>query len=156
MDLKKLNTAVLIGLLASIVFILLQPLFGMSTLTSRHASAYIESGNYSEIMAAVLAWAVHISVSVFYAVLASVIYNINASYIVSFVQIVVLGWLTTLIATPANEWVIKLVTTGQYTAISALSNVNTDVGPKLWLHIMFFVLVILGLSLARPVAKKQR
>jgi hypothetical protein len=39
-EINILLTAVSIGLIASIAFILIQPLFGMVTLTSRHASAY--------------------------------------------------------------------------------------------------------------------
>jgi hypothetical protein len=149
MNINNLITTFIIGIIASIAFILIQPLFGMLTLTSRHASAYVEIGNYNTIIAITLSWVVHISVSVFYTFISLSIYNLNHSILVSFSQIIVLGWVTTLVATPANEWVVKLITTGQFTTISSLSDLNTQFGPKLWLHFLFFILVIVGISITR-------
>ena len=100
-----------VGLMASIAFILIQPLFGMSTLTSRHASAYVTLGGYDPTSALVLSWVVHVGVSLCYAFLSNLIFIFNSSLSVNLIQIAVLGWITTLIATPANEWVVKLVTT---------------------------------------------
>lgn len=151
MNINTVITTFLIGLIASIAFILIQPLFGMLTLTSRHAAAYIEIGNYNAMIAMILSWTVHISVSVIYTFISLSIYKLNHSFLVSFIQIIVLGWVTTLIATPANEWVVKFITTGQLTVLSSLSDLNTQIGPKLWLHILFFALVIAGISLTRLV-----
>lgn len=137
--------AILIGLIASIAFILIQPFFGLTTLTSRHAAAYVSLGGYNETVALTLSWVVHISVSIAYAILSTLIFSINSSLIISSIQVLVLGWITTLIATPANEWVVKLVTTQKLPDISALAPVNTDIGPKFWLHVMFFVFVMIGL-----------
>ncbi|MGJ8694418.1 MAG: hypothetical protein ACSHW0_18265 [Thalassotalea sp.] len=142
---NTLFSAFLVGLVASIAFILIQPLFGMATLTSRHAAAYMNFGAYSETMALIIAWFVHLSVSIGYALLATVIFNFNSSLIVSSSQVILLGWITTLIATPANEWVVKLVTTQHLPAFSTLAGLNTEIGAKLWLHIMFFVFVMAGL-----------
>jgi hypothetical protein len=139
----------LIGLVSSIAFIMIQPLFGMLSLTSRHASAYINLGGYNETLALVLAWFLHISVSIFYTFISTAIFYFNHSILVSFGQVIILGWLTTLIATPANEWVVKLITTEKFTAINSLSALNTQVGPKLWLHILFFTFVLCGLWLTR-------
>lgn len=149
-----INTLV-VGFIAGVIFILVQPLFGMETLTSRHAAAYINLGGYSEAASHALAWFVHSSVSIFYALLAAVIFNFNHSLLVSFVQVVVLGWLTTLMATPANEWVVKVVTTKQFPALDSLSALNTQVGPKLWLHMLFFVIVLCGLNLIRTMTLKK-
>lgn len=148
---NTLTTTFFVGVIASIAFILIQPSFGMLTLTSRHAAVYTDIGHYNETFAVALAWLVHGSVSIFYTFISLLIYNFNHSLIINFIQIIVLGWLTTLIATPANEWVIKLITTGQLTPLHALSNLNTEVGPKLWLHILFFSLVIIGFSLSKLV-----
>ncbi|MGB5446246.1 MAG: hypothetical protein WBM99_12145, partial [Psychromonas sp.] len=104
----------------------------------------------------VLSWFVHISVSIAYAQLSAVIFNINNSLAVSAVQVIVLGWFTTLIATPANEFVVKLVTTEQFPAFSSLSALNMNIGPKLWLHMVFFVFVITGLWLAKIQANKNK
>jgi hypothetical protein len=142
-------TAIVVGIIASIAFILVQPIFGIATLTSRHADAYVTLGAYSECTALVLSWFVHVSVSIFYAVLSSVIFNINSSSIANVGQVLVLGWITTLTATPANEWVVKLITTEQIPAFSSLSALNTSVGPKLWLHILFFAFIVVGLIFAK-------
>ncbi|WP_211361242.1 hypothetical protein [Colwellia hornerae] len=155
MNTKNFTTIFLIGIFSSIAFIVIQPLFGMLTLTSRHASAYVNLGNYNETTAMALSWFVHISVSVFYTFIASIIYNFNASYLVSVTQVTFLGWLTTLTATPANEWLVKLITTGQFTSITSLSELNTEIGPKLWLHILFFAFVLIGLGLARLITSPK-
>ncbi|GAA0813320.1 hypothetical protein GCM10009111_08510 [Colwellia asteriadis] len=152
MNIKTLLTTLVIGLIASVAFIVIQPFFGMLTLTSRHAAVYVEVGHYSEEYAVILAWLLHGTVSIFYTFISLLIYNVNKSLTVSFLQIIILGWLTTLIATPANEWVIKLITTGEFTNIFALSDLNTEIGPKLWLHILFFALVVVSISLSRLTA----
>ncbi len=139
-----LVSSIVIGLFASIAFILIQPFFGMLTLTSRHAAAYVEIGNYNASGAMALSWALHIGVSIIYTLVSLSIYHVNRSILVNFLQVIILGWATTLIATPANEWVVKFITTGQLSSLSSLSDLNTQVGPKLWLHILFFVLVISG------------
>ena len=149
MNINNLVTTLLVAVIASIAFIWIQPLFGMLTLTSRHAAAYMAIGGYSEAIAVILSWIVHVSVSIFYTLVSLLIYNLNHSYLVNFLQVVLLGWLTTLLATPANEWVVKLITTGQLPAIDSLSALNTQVGPKLWLHIMFFIMVVVGISIIK-------
>ncbi|WP_339725587.1 hypothetical protein [uncultured Paraglaciecola sp.] len=152
---NTLITACIVGLVASIAFILVQPLFGLATLTSRHAAAYINLGGYSDIAALLLSWFVHISVSIFYALLATGIFTINHSMIVSVAQVIILGWFTTLIATPANEWVVKLVTTQQFPDLSSLAALNTQIGPKLWLHILFFAFVLGGLFIIKRLRAAQ-
>ena len=139
---NTLVTSIVVGFIASITFILIQPLFGLATLTSRHAGAYINLGSYSETFALVLSWFVHISVSIAYAFISTIIFNLNNSLLVSFIQIMFLGWFTTLIATPANEWVVKLVTTEQFTPFGDLAPLNTEIGAKFWLHILFFIFVV--------------
>ena len=145
--------AIFIGIVASIVFILIQPFFGLSTLTSRHAAAYVNFGGYNETVALILSWFVHVSVSTAYAILSAFIFSINSTIAVSTIQVFVLGWVTTLIATPANEWVVKLVTTQTFPDISSLASINTELGAKFWLHVMFFVLVIVGLYLGKVKSK---
>lgn len=147
-------TAIIVGVLASIAFIIIQPLFGMATLTSRHASAYVKFGEYQEGIAIVLAWCVHVGVSIAYAWISLVIYSVNRTRIITIAQVLILGWVTTLIATPANEWVVKLVTTGQMVGVDALSPLNTSIGPKLWLHFMFFGLVIIGALVAQGMSNR--
>jgi len=154
MNKNTMLTAAFIGLISSIIFILVQPIFGMSTLTSRHAAAYISLGGYTEISALLLSWFVHISVSIAYAILSSIIFSINSTALVNTIQILVFGWITTLIATPANEFVVKLVTMKKFPDLSALAPLNFEVGPKLWLHLVFFVFIIIGLCLTQKITKR--
>jgi hypothetical protein len=144
---KVILTALIVGLIASVAFIFIQPLFGMLTLTSRHAAAYVKLGEYDASTALLLSWLVHMSVSVFYALLSTIIFNINRTWLVNITQVFALGWITTLTATPANEFVVKLITSLQFPDLSTLSALNTEIGPKLWLHIMFFGVVIAGVWL---------
>lgn len=149
MNKSSIITAAIIGLIASIIFILVQPIFGLSTLTSRHAFAYVTLGEYSELAALMIAWFVHISVSIAYSELSSIIFNLNSSLKINVIQVLFFGWLTTLIATPANEFVVKLVTTQKLPDLSSLAGVNMEIGPKFWLHIVFFVFVMIGLLLTK-------
>jgi len=148
MNKSTVTKAIIIGLIASIAFILAQPLFGMSTLTSRHAAAYM-TGGYNESVAIVLSWIVHISVSIFYAFVSIVIFNANNTVLASIGQVVVLGWITTMTATPANEWVVKLVNSQSIPSFSQLSAINTDIGPKFWLHVVFFAFIVALLWLSK-------
>jgi hypothetical protein len=43
----------------------------------------------------------------------------------------------------------KLVTTAQFPAFNSLAALNTQIGPKLWLHTLFFAFVLSGLYLTR-------
>ena len=64
--------ACLFGVVMGVVFIVIQPLFGMDTLTSRHAGAYQQLGNWSSFAAITIAWAAHLVVSLFYGLLSGV------------------------------------------------------------------------------------
>ena len=97
----------------------------------------------------VIAWFVHISVSIAYALLSSLIFTLNNSLKVNVIQVLFFGWLTTLIATPANEFVVKVVTTQQLPALSSLAGLNFELGAKFWLHIVFFIFVMIGLVLTK-------
>ena len=154
MKLNTLMTTLFIGFASGIAFIIVQPLFGMATLTSRHAQAYMIYGHYSEHFALILSWLVHISVSVLYAFIANIIFKLKPSVLVSVGQVIILGWVTTLLATPANEIVVKLVTSQQFPELNSLSPLNTEIGPKLWLHFLFFIFVLASLWGIKQYQKK--
>ncbi len=140
--LRHLFSITAIGVSAAVLFILVQPLFGMETITSRHSQAYISQGGYSDIAAITLSWGLHTLVSIVYATASIAIYTLNSSKWVSLGQVLLLGWVSTLIATPANVIAIKVITLGYFPDFSTVPPLNGDVGPKLWLHIVFFVLVL--------------
>lgn len=141
----QISNAIIIGIVAGVLFIIVQPVLGMSTLTSRHADAYIELGQYTSSIATFVAWSVHLLVSVFYAVGAAIVFRLSSHFAVSAAQTLLLTWLTTLIAPPANALVIKLLTTGQFPILKSLPSINTQLDVKFILHLVFFVFVIIGL-----------
>ena len=147
MNKKSIITAMLVGIIASFVFILVQPLFGMTSLTSRHAAAYVALGGYGATSAMILSWVVHISVSVAYTLLSFIVITLNRSWLVNLLQVIIFGWITTLTATPANELVVRWITTEKFPALSSLAALNMEVGPKLWLHLIFFGFIVMGLFL---------
>lgn len=133
-----------IGTIAAVVFIYIQPLLGMTPITERHAHAYIEQGGYGVAVSYVLAWGIHTFVSILYTAAALAVFYMNNTYLVSLVQIAFWGWTSTLIATPANILVIKSLVEKTNIGLSQLPPLNFELGPKLYLHLLFFVLVILG------------
>lgn len=150
-----LFTAFWLGLLAGIAFIIAQPFFGMSTLTSRHAAAYI-NGGYVETTALMLSWFVHLSVSIFYALLSYLTYRVNQSVLANLSQMFAFGWLTTLLATPANQWVVELINSRAIPGFAHLAPFNTDIGPKFWLHVLFFAFVIAQIYLMQYLKSRAK
>ena len=145
--LRTFFMSVVVGTLAGVLFVAIQPLFGMETITSRHAQAYIAQGGYSDGLAIAIAWAVHTVVSIAYALVSFTIYSVSKAYWVSLFQIAFLGWISTLVATPANVIVIKTITTQSFPDLSLIPSLNGELGAKFWLHIIFFVLVVLTIHL---------
>ena len=106
---RFLSLALLLGAIVGVLFIIVQPLFGMDTLTSRHAAAYQQLGNWSAFPAMIIAWFAHLAVSVFYGLLCGIVVLKYArlSHVVLFT--LAFSWLTTLIAPPANALIVQLV-----------------------------------------------
>ena len=134
---RFLFIACLLGLIVGVLFILVQPLFGMDTLTSRHASLYQKLGNWSAIPALVIAWFAHLVVSVLYGLMSGIV-------VIKFVQLrfVVLftlafSWVTTVIAPPANAIIVQLVSF-QNIQSDNLPGLNFNLDEKFVLHLLFF------------------
>lgn len=138
-----IRLSILLGVLAGTLFIILQSSFDMGSITSRHADAYLANTAFTPVTATILAWFVHLLVSVIYAGAAVLIFSYSHAWYVSVIQITVLGWLTTLIATPANVFVMKWVSTASIPIMNTLPDLNTNIDAKLLLHIVFYVLVLL-------------
>ncbi len=148
MSLKNtLIIGALTGFLVGVLFIYVQPLFGMSPLTDRHAAAYTKLSDISPSMAIVIAWTAHLLVSIGYGIatgIALYISNMTSKKLLTFslqfgLQIVALGWLTTVIAGPANQLIVRLVTSNGFPSLEGLPPLNFNLDAKLALHLMFFV-----------------
>jgi hypothetical protein len=136
--------ACLLGVVMGIIFIAVQPWFGMAALTGRHAALYQQLGHWNSVAAIVIAWAAHLAVSVFYGVLcgAVMLRTARVKFIALFTLVV--SWLTTVIAPPANAIIVQLVSFQQI-QFSKLPSLNFSLDVKFLLHLVFFVAISVGL-----------
>ena len=141
---KLLFMACVLGAVMGVVFIIIQPLFGMDTLTSRHAALYQQLGNWSSIVAITMAWAAHMSVSVFYGLLSGIVVLSTARLEFVALFTLALSWLTTLIAPPANAIIVQLVSF-QHIQHGQLPGLNFGLDVKFVLHLVFFGAISTGL-----------
>ena len=143
-----LLAACAVGAIVGIAFIIVQPWFGMSTLTSRHAAAYQELGNWSAAPAVIIAWMAHLAVSVFYGFISGlVILKYRSLGIISLFTLA-FSWTTTLIAPPANALIVQLVSFQQIRP-ELLPGLNFLLDAKFFLHLLFFVAIVAVLSVYR-------
>nr|WP_067286388.1 hypothetical protein [Marinobacterium profundum] len=134
----------LLGALVGVLFIFVQPWFGMDTLTSRHAALYQQLGGWSAVPALVIAWLAHSAVSVFYGVLSGIlILKTQRLPLVAFFTLA-FSWVTTVIAPPANALIVQLVSF-QRIDVGKLPGLNFDLDVKFVLHLVFFAAIVLGL-----------
>lgn len=152
-SIKLLFIAAIIGFVVGIAFIFIQPLFGMSPLTQRHAAGYMNSGSMSASTAIIIAWCVHLFISVCYGLGTGIALLISRKAIPFVVQIVFLGWFTTVIAPPANGLIVKLVGNKSFPSFEQLPPFNFQLDAKLVLHLLFFAAIAIVL---RVVASKRK
>lgn len=138
--LKLLFIACLLGAVMGVVFIVIQPWFGMDTLTSRHAAAYQKLGNWSSIAAITIAWSAHMTVSVFYGLLCGLVLLKTSRLGIIALFILAFTWLTTIIAPPANAIIVQLVSF-QHIQINKLPSLNFSFDVKFVLHLLFFAAI---------------
>lgn len=138
----------LIGLVVGVLFILVQPWFGMDTLTSRHAAAYQQLGGWSATPALFIAWLAHLAVSVAYGWMGGVVVMAVSRWSVIALWTVVFSWVTTVIAPPANALIVQLVSFQQLTA-SKLPPLNFSFDEKLALHFVVFGAITAALMVYR-------
>ncbi len=146
---KTLIIGAIIGFIVGVLFIFVQPLFGMSPLTDRHAAAYIKLGDISPSMAIVIAWSAHLLVSIAYGLATATALLISRNLPVFALLIVALGWFTTVIAGPANQLIVRAVTSKSFPSLENLPALNFNLDPKLALHLIFFLVIglfLLGYS----------
>ena len=136
---KLIILTLIIGTIAGILFIILQPSFGMSTLTSRHAEHYFQIGHYSATPAVVMAW------------LVLFVYQFSRHKLFVSLSVLFLGWITTVIAPVANFMVINMVSNGTLAGINKWPPLNFSLDEKLILHVLFFAFIALMMHFIYPV-----
>lgn len=150
---KTILIGAISGFIVGVLFIYVQPLFGMSPLTDRHAAAYTKLSDISPSMAISIAWAAHLLVSIAYGIATGIALLISKmasrSLLTYILQIVALGWFTTVIAGPANQLIVRLVTSKSFPSMDNLPPLNFNFDAKLALHLIFFLFIglfLLGYS----------
>ncbi len=132
------------GVAGSVAFWLFQVLTGGATITAFMGDQIVSAGGYPTSMAAPLGWAVHLGVSLSYALLFGVVAAAagRASRAVAasatLLAALVLAWITAAIAPPAISVTIGLLSGHGWP--SELFPLNFELGPPLWNHLIFFLL----------------
>lgn len=133
-----------VGAAVGVLFIVVQPLFGMDTLTSRHAAAYQNMGSWSATPALILAWLAHLLVSVFYGLISGLVFVKYQRLGVIALFTLAFSWVTTVIAPPANALIMQLVSFQQIRP-EGLPALNFSLDAKFVLHLGFFVVIVAAL-----------
>lgn len=142
----------LLGAVMGVVFIIFQPMFGMDTLTSRHAGAYQKLGGLGATLAIVIAWFAHTVVSVFYGVLSGiVVFKYNKIELIALYTLI-FTWVTTIIAPPANAMIVQLVSF-QHINFATLPALNFSLDVKFVLHLIFFAVISAALYIYKKNSK---
>ncbi len=130
----------LLGVAVGVLFILVQPLFGMDTLTSRHAALYQQLGGWSATPAVLIAWFAHLTVSVLYGLMSGiVVMTVSRLKLVAMLTLA-FAWVTTVIAPPANAIIVQLVAYGHIDG-NKLPGLNFNLDEKFVLHLAFFAAI---------------
>ena len=131
----------ILGLIVGVLFIFVQPLFGMSPLTERHAQGYMKLSEMSYSAAINSAWFIHLFISVCYGIACSIALLISARVTLYSIQILILSWFTTVIAPPANALIVKAIGTKSFPSLANLPALNFSVDAKLIFHLVFFAVI---------------
>lgn len=152
-------TGVVGGLIGALVFWWYQTTFQNAAITDFIGRQIVSQGNYS-LPAPLVGWAVHLGVSfsyaVFMAIVALVLFpaSVFLNRVASLVAALVLGLITTLIAPPAIQITIALLS-GKGLP-SSLWGLNTSGGHALWNHLIFFLVVWVVNTFYLGVMEKRR
>lgn len=132
------------GVAGAVLFWLVQVLTGGPTITAFMGEQIVEAGGYPAPLVPAIGWAVHLGVSLSYALLFGVIVlvlartRIPAQVGISLGVAVVLGWATAVAAPPAISVTISLF--GGQGWPSEIFPPNTEIGLPFWNHVGFFLL----------------
>ena len=132
------------GIAGAVLFWLVQRLTGGPTIPDFMGEQIAGAGGFPARFAPAIGWAIHVGVSLSYALLFGVIVlllaatRVPAQVVISAMIAVALAWVTTMVAAPAIRVTISVVS-GQGWP-SELFPPNTELGLPFWNHIGFFLL----------------
>ncbi len=141
------------GVAGSLFFWLFQVLTGGGTITQFMGEQIATQGGYPMGLAPLIGWGVHVGVSLSYALLFAVIMSViptkssGATLGTGLVLAAVLGWVTTLLTSPAITVTISVLSRHGFPA--ELPGLNTDVDLPLYNHLLFFGVVWVVTALGR-------
>lgn len=120
----------------------------------------VQRGGYSESLAGVIGWGVHLGVALSYAALFGLLTLVPffpktrvPRWGVAAVLAITLGWITTLITGPAIMTTISLLAGQGFPG--ALPALNTTIGTALWNHLLFFGIALLLTVVVPDLLQKQ-
>ncbi len=146
------------GVAGSLVFWLFQVLTGDSTIPQFMGEQIASQGGYPMRLAPLIGWGVHLGVSLSYALIFSVIMAVlplessGTRLGVGLVLAAVLGWVATLLTSPAIAVTISVLSRTGFPA--ELPGLNTDVDLPLYNHLLFFG-VVWGFTTLLPVLRGE-
>lgn len=133
------------GVLGALAFVGVQELTGPGNIAAYMGAEIVERGGYPEGLAGVLGWGVHLGVSLGYAALFAAITALPAfpsargpRLAVGLAVALGLGWVTTLVTSPAIATTISLLALQGLP--ESLPGLNTTLGVPFWNHIGFFLI----------------
>lgn len=146
------------GVTGSLSFWLFQVLTGDSTIPQFMGEQIASQGGYPMALAPLIGWAVHLGVSLSYALLFAVIIAVipakssGARLGGGLVVAAALGWITTLLTDPAITITISVLSHQGFPA--ELPGLNTDMDLPLYNHLLFFGVVWVFTTLLPVLTRK--
>ena len=132
------------GIAGAMLFWLVQALTGGPTIPDFVGGQIAEAGGYPARFAPAIGWAVHLAVSLSYALLFGVIVlllattRLPAQIAIGALVAVALGWVTTMGAPPAISVTISVLSGQAWPSVNF--PLNTELGIPFWNHVAFFLL----------------
>ncbi|MBI2880412.1 MAG: hypothetical protein HYY21_02430 [Candidatus Tectomicrobia bacterium] len=146
------------GVLGAIEFWAIQKAVLGFTIPAFMGGQIVAQGGYPQSLATPIGWAVHLGVSLAYAFLLVAVLLIPfsrssaARAVAGLVIALLLGWVTTLLTSPAIAATISLLSGKGFP--SSLPPLNTGLGAPFWIHLAFFATVWAVRSIMYATARK--
>jgi hypothetical protein len=144
------------AIIGSVVFWLVQVAAGSGTITEFIGDQVVAAGGYPAWLRPATGWAVHVGVSLSYALLAGLVprltrrAELRVSLPITLLAAVVLGAVTAAVAPPAISVTIAVL--GAWGWPTELYPLNTQISLPLWNHLLFFLLT----SLIQMIGTRER
>ena len=158
---KQLLWIPVAGIVGAIGFVVAQRLEGSPMHIANFLGAQIvQRGGYSESLADVIGWGVHLGVALSYAALFGLLTLVPVfpkmrvpRWAVAALLAIALGWGATLVTGPAISTTISLLAGQGFP--NALPALNTTFGAAFWNHILFFGITLLFTVVVPDLRKQQ-